>query len=86
MKKLLSTGIIAVLLLLNSSSVFAQDVIIKKNKEEIKCKVIEVGITEIKCKLEDNPEGPVFVFRKDEIWKIICQWNRNTDNRRQIQR
>ncbi|MGG7033926.1 MAG: hypothetical protein ACI7YS_01885 [Flavobacterium sp.] len=71
MKKLFSASIIVfTLLLLNSGSVFAQDVIIKKNKEEIKCKVIEIGVNEIKCKLENNPEGPVFVFRKDEVSKI----------------
>src|SRR4029078_8994235 len=72
MKKLFTTGIIAfTLFLLNSASIFAQDVIIKKNKEEIKCHVTEVGINEIKCKLESNLEGPIFVFRKEEVWKIV---------------
>jgi hypothetical protein len=51
-------------------SASAQDVLVKKSGEEIKVKVIEVGIHEIKYKMFDNPDGPVFVMKKDELLKI----------------
>ena len=71
MKKVFASGIAALaILFLSSGLVFGQDTLIKKNKEEIKCKVTEVGVNEIKYKMPDNPDGPVFVIRKDEVWKI----------------
>ena len=48
----------------------AQDVIYKKNKEEIKAKVTEIGIDEIKYKLFDLQDGPDFVMLKTDVWKI----------------
>ena len=46
MKKL----IIAIISILIFNNVYTQDIIIKRNGEEIKSKVIEVGTTEIKYK------------------------------------
>lgn len=46
------------------------DVIILKNGQEIKAKVLEVGTNEIKYKMCDNLEGPTFSKKKSEVFKI----------------
>lgn len=55
-----------------SISVFmqAQDTIYFKNKIIVSAKIIEIGITEIKYKHFDNPEGPTYSNSKNEIEKI----------------
>lgn len=40
----------------------AQDVITKRNGDEILAKILEVNPTEIKYKRYDNPDGPLYVF------------------------
>lgn len=46
------------------------DLIIFKNGDELKVKVIEVGIREIKYKNCDNLDGPIFSKRKSEVFMI----------------
>ena len=48
----------------------AQDIIFKKDHQEIKAKVTEIGLDEIKYKLWEVPEGPDIVIAKTDIWKI----------------
>jgi hypothetical protein len=48
----------------------AQDLIIKKNGDEINAKVQEVGVTEIKYKKADNPDGPIFSMLKSDVFMI----------------
>ena len=48
-------------------SIHAQDLIVKKNNETIKAKILEVGTTEIRYKLFDSPDGPTLVINKREI-------------------
>jgi hypothetical protein len=48
----------------------AQDIITKKNGDEIKAKVTEVGTTEVKYKLFVNANGPTYVLSKSEIFMI----------------
>jgi hypothetical protein len=50
---------------------YSQDRIIKKDKSEIKAKVLEVGDVEIKYKKEDNPDGPTYAIKKAEVNVII---------------
>jgi hypothetical protein len=45
----------------------AQDIITKKNGDDVKSKVIEITFTEIKYKRFDNLEGPIFTLPKSEI-------------------
>lgn len=49
---------------------YSQDVITTKKGEDIEAKVIEVGLTEVKYKRIDNPDGPVFILLKSEILLI----------------
>ena len=57
---------------------YGQDIIIKKNADEIKAKVVEVGIDNIKYKNFDNPEGPTYVIPKYELFMIRYE-NGNKD-------
>jgi hypothetical protein len=50
---------------------YSQDRIIKKDKSEIKAKVLEVGDIEIKYKKEDNPDGPTYAIKKADVNVII---------------
>jgi len=58
------------LFFLSAANILAQDIIIKKNKEEIKAKVLEIGLEEIKYKPANDPDGPTISIAKDEVWKI----------------
>ncbi len=51
----------------------AQDNIVLKSGEEIKAKVEEVGLTEIKYKRTDNPTGPVYTVSKNDVLLINYQ-------------
>lgn len=49
---------------------FAQDILVKKNGEEVKIKTIEIGFTEIKYKNFETPDGPTFIVAKSEVFMI----------------
>lgn len=46
------------------------DIIIFKSGEEIKVKIEEIGDDEVKYKMCDNLEGPVYIKNTDKIFKI----------------
>src|SRR6185312_6167842 len=56
---------------ISTSLLFAQDKIYKKNGPAINAKVIEIGTDEIKYKLTDSPDGPVYVVDKSSLQKIV---------------
>ena len=66
MKKITSL-ILALALFL---SAFSQDIIIKRNGDEIKAKVLEVALTIVKYKNFDNLNGPTYEILKSEIFMI----------------
>jgi hypothetical protein len=53
-----------------SSHISAQDKIYRKNGQLVKAKVIEVGTSDIKYKLYNEAESPVYVLEKDRINRI----------------
>jgi hypothetical protein len=53
-----------------TTSLFAQDKIYKKHGPAINAKVIEIGVDEIKYKLTDSPDGPVYVVDKSSLKMI----------------
>lgn len=57
-------------ILLISVCVYCQDLIVKKNTDEIQVKIIEVGLTEVKYKNWNNQDGPTYVINKSEIFMI----------------
>ena len=48
----------------------AQDVIVKRNGEELQCKILEVSKNEVKYKRWTNQDGPAFAEKKSEIFMI----------------
>lgn len=56
-----------------SISVFSQDLIIKKNGDEISAKVTEITTDAIKYKRFENTEGPVYSIPKNEVFMIRYQ-------------
>lgn len=48
----------------------AQDIIIKRNGDEISSKVLEVTVETIKYQRLDNPEGPIISILKNEVFMI----------------
>jgi len=65
----------------------AQDIIMLQNGDEIKAKVIEVNINDIKYKKYENPEGPSYSLNKSELFKIkyengIKELFNNTSNKK----
>lgn len=58
---------------LMSAALLAQDVIHKKNGQILQTRVVELGTGEIKYRLFDQPDGPIYVVEKESIVKIVFQ-------------
>ena len=67
MKKLF---LLIAVVLFSASFAFGQDVIIKRNGEEISAKILEVNTSNIVYKRFDNIEGPTFLILKSELLMI----------------
>ncbi|HNW89986.1 MAG TPA: hypothetical protein PKN48_10005 [Bacteroidales bacterium] len=52
------------------STLQAQDVIFKKNGDEVQAKIEEVGVSEIKYKKFDNQDGPLYTILKSDVFMI----------------
>jgi len=61
------TNIFLVFFLFLAADLFSQDIIIKKNGEQIKAKILEIGTTEIKFKFFDAPDGPTITISKSDV-------------------
>ncbi|MDE5730725.1 MAG: hypothetical protein K2H81_04275 [Alistipes sp.] len=55
------------------NSVSAQDIIVRKDTDEIPAKVLKVGSGEIEYKKWDNPDGPVYTLPAQEVFCIKYQ-------------
>jgi hypothetical protein len=51
-------------------SIYAQDIITRKNGQVLKVKIVEVGTTEIKYKIFGDDDSPIYVLEKDRISKL----------------
>lgn len=60
-------------LLIIPLTLFSQDLIVKKNGDEIQAIVKEITINEIKYKRFDNPEGPLISLAKEDVFMIKYQ-------------
>jgi hypothetical protein len=70
MKKVILLSLILIASLHNG---FSQDIITKKNAEDIKAKVLEVTTTDVSFKKFDSPNGPTYRILKSEILMIRYQ-------------
>lgn len=66
MKKLF----LALILFLPAITTYAQDIIYKKNNQTINCKIIEIGLIEVKYRIPEKYKEVVMVIAKDDISKI----------------
>jgi hypothetical protein len=66
-----------ILLALCFQTAFSQDKIYKKGGEIIEVKITEVGTDEIKYKIFNDQNGPVYSLDKDRILKVIYQNGRS---------
>jgi hypothetical protein len=74
MKKLL---VFVVLAFAASATSFAQDLITRKNGEDIKAKVLEITPYEVKYRLFDEPDGVIYTERKSDLLVIRYESGRN---------
>lgn len=58
------------LLLLLVGPAHAQDLLIKRNGDEIAAKVLEITPTEVKYRRSDNPDGPLISVYKADVFMI----------------
>lgn len=81
MKKLF---LLVAFLLFSWLTVSAQDLITKKNGEDIKAKVVEITPTFVKYILFDEPDGPIYTIYRSDVLLIRYSTGRNevmTDER-----
>ena len=57
----------------SSFTMNAQDILVRKGGEVENVKVIEVSPTEVKYKKNSNPDGPVFIEKRSNIYSIKYQ-------------
>jgi len=74
MKKIIYS-IIAIVISMGMAN--AQDLVTKKNGEDIKAKVIEVTTNEVKYRLYDEPDGVIYTVNKSDIVMIRYESGRN---------
>ncbi len=68
---LLKHGLALSMMLCISLASFAQDIIIKQDKTEIKSKVSEITETTIKYKKWENIDGPLYSLSKTDVFMIL---------------
>lgn len=61
------------MLTLGCCTVSAQDIILKKNADEIQAKVLKIDSVQIEYKKWDNPDGPIYTLAVSEIVSIKYQ-------------
>lgn len=57
-------------LLFSTTCIYSQDVLIKKNGDEVEVKVIKISPSEIEYKKWSNQEGPSYTLLKSEVFMI----------------
>lgn len=65
--------VIIVLIFISSVKLFSQDQLFKKDNSKHDVKVLEVNPDEIKYKLKDNPNGPLYTVKKSDVALIIYE-------------
>ncbi len=65
--------ILIVLVLISGVKLFSQDQLFKKDNSKYDVKVLEVTPDEVKYKLKDNPNGPLYTVRKNDVALIIYE-------------
>lgn len=53
--------------------IYAQDVILKKNAEEIQAKILKISDSEIEFKHWERPDGPIYIVPTRDVFMITYQ-------------
>ena len=77
MKKLVITLFVA---LASAMAVSAQDIITRRDGQDIKAVIEEVGMDYVKFRYFEEPDGPVIVMEKYDIFRIQYQSGRISRN------
>ena len=59
-----------IIIYLFTNTCLGQDYIYKKDHAIIKAKILEIGLENIKYKRTELPDGPTYIIRKNEVYKI----------------
>jgi hypothetical protein len=70
MKKIIALCAVCCLIV---NCLFSQDILVLKNGDEIQSKIIEINPLEIKYKKFDNPDGPIILVNKTDVFMIKYQ-------------
>lgn len=65
--------LLLVLLFCSTVCLVAQDKIYRQNGKIVEAKIIEVGSAEIKYRVFNDPNGPIYVLETDRIKKIVYE-------------
>ena len=65
--------ILILLVLFTATSVYAQDMIVKKDGTAIKSKILEVGTSEIRYKKYSNQDGPLYSIDVSDVLRIYYE-------------
>ncbi|MEO0896587.1 MAG: hypothetical protein AAFY71_09330 [Bacteroidota bacterium] len=60
-------------LVLSTTLLSAQDILILQNKEKLDVKILEIGSTDIRYKLLDELEGPILKVPKEEVLMVMYE-------------
>ncbi|MFN7014856.1 MAG: hypothetical protein ACK4ON_11370 [Bacteroidia bacterium] len=66
-------NMVFVVLMFFLSSLYAQDILQKRNESSLEVKIIEIGTDEIKYRLWEDLEGPIYVVEKKDVSGIKLQ-------------
>lgn len=69
--------LVFVALMASAAMAQAQDLITKKDGQDIKARVLEVSPNEVKYKLYDEPDGATYIVKKSELVMIRYESGRN---------
>ena len=61
---------LVLIIFLPAITICAQDIIYKKNSQTVNCKIIEIGLVEVKYLIPEKYKDVVMVIAKDDILKI----------------
>lgn len=68
--RIVMSKILCFLLVMFSTCLLAQDIIVKINGEELSSKIIEIGVSDIKYKRFENLDGSTYIITKAEVFMI----------------
>ena len=67
---IMRTFLLVILLAHMSGATYAQDILVRRNGDELAVKVLEITPAEVKYRRTDNPEGPIVSLWRSDVFMI----------------